>query len=90
MKLVAALAVLCVLTAQAPAPTTLPEIGRTRSKGFCTTVRAQDGRGVFAHFARTHYMGSSSPLPARGLGTTLGFLSANCPSGLGTTHTGTS
>jgi hypothetical protein len=32
-----------LLTAQAPAPapssTTLPEIGRTRAKGFCTTVR---------------------------------------------------
>ena len=36
----AALAASCALTAQAPAPTTLPEIGRTRSKGFCTTVRA--------------------------------------------------
>jgi hypothetical protein len=41
MKLVLAVAALCVLTAQAPAPgpTTLPEIGRTHSKGFCSTVR---------------------------------------------------
>jgi hypothetical protein len=31
--------VLSVLTAQAPAPTTLPEIGRTHSRGFCSTVR---------------------------------------------------
>ncbi len=32
---------MCVLTAQAPAPapTTLPEIGRTRARGLCTTVR---------------------------------------------------
>ena len=37
----AALAALSMLTAQAPAPspTSLPEIGRTRAKGFCTTVR---------------------------------------------------
>jgi hypothetical protein len=37
----AALAALSMLTAQAPAPssTALPEIGRTRAKGFCTTVR---------------------------------------------------
>ena len=37
----AAIAAACVLTAQAPAsvPTTLPEIGRTHSKGLCTTVR---------------------------------------------------
>jgi hypothetical protein len=38
-----ALAALLALTAQAPAPSTaptsLPEIGRTRAKGFCTTVR---------------------------------------------------
>jgi hypothetical protein len=35
------LGALCVLTAEAPAPapTTLPEIGRTHSKGFCSTVR---------------------------------------------------
>jgi hypothetical protein len=41
MKHLAALAALCVFTAQAPAPapTTLPEIGRTHSKGFCSTVR---------------------------------------------------
>jgi hypothetical protein len=41
MKLVAAFGALCILTAQAPAPgpTSLPEIGRTRAKGFCTTVR---------------------------------------------------
>ena len=37
----AALATLSMLTAQAPVPsqTSLPEIGRTRAKGFCTTVR---------------------------------------------------
>jgi hypothetical protein len=36
-----ALAVLCALplTAQTPAPSTLPEIGRVRAKGLCTTVR---------------------------------------------------
>jgi len=41
MKFAAALGALFVLTAQAPAPapTTLPEIGRTHSKGFCSTVR---------------------------------------------------
>ena len=39
MKLVVVVGALCVLTAQAPAPTTLPEIGRTHSKGFCSTVR---------------------------------------------------
>jgi hypothetical protein len=35
------LACALMLTAQTPAPssTTLPEIGRTRAKGFCTTVR---------------------------------------------------
>jgi hypothetical protein len=41
LKQIVAAGVLCVLTAQspAPAPTTLPEIGRTHSKGFCATVR---------------------------------------------------
>jgi hypothetical protein len=41
VRLGAALGALCVLTAQTPAPgpTTLPEIGRTHSKGFCSTVR---------------------------------------------------
>ncbi len=41
VKLGVALLTLCMLTAQAPAPgpTTLPEIGRTHSKGFCSTVR---------------------------------------------------
>lgn len=40
-KLAATLAALCVLTAQSPAPSpsALPEIGRTHSKGLCTTVR---------------------------------------------------
>lgn len=42
-RLIAALGALCVLTAQSPAPvpgpTTLPEIGRTRARGLCTTVR---------------------------------------------------
>lgn len=35
----AALAALSMLTAQAPAPSALPEIGHTRAKGFCTTLR---------------------------------------------------
>jgi hypothetical protein len=39
MRRFAAAAALCVLTAQSPAPSTLPEIGRTHSKGFCSTVR---------------------------------------------------
>jgi hypothetical protein len=41
VKFIAVLGVMCVLTAQAqaPAPTTLPEIGRTHSRGFCSTVR---------------------------------------------------
>jgi len=41
VKAFAALSALCVFTAQAPAPgpTTLPEIGRTHSRGFCSTVR---------------------------------------------------
>ena len=39
VQFAAVLGALCVLTAQAPVPTTLPEIGRTHSKGFCTTVR---------------------------------------------------
>ncbi len=40
-NLATTLAALCVLTAQSPAPspTALPEIGRTHSKGLCTTVR---------------------------------------------------
>ena len=40
-RFAAALGGLCVLTAQAPAPapTMLPEIGRTRARGLCTTVR---------------------------------------------------
>jgi hypothetical protein len=41
VRILAAGVAICVLTAQAPAPssTTFPEIGRTRAKGFCTTVR---------------------------------------------------
>jgi len=39
VKVVAVLGALCVLTAQSPAPTSLPEIGRTHSRGFCSTVR---------------------------------------------------
>jgi hypothetical protein len=39
VRIFAAAVALCVLSAQAPAPTQLPEIGRTRSRGFCSTVR---------------------------------------------------
>jgi hypothetical protein len=62
-KLVAALAALCVLTAQAPAPTqaptTLPEIGRTHSKGFCTTVRDNVAPSVLGLMKTDELIGAS-------------------------------
>jgi hypothetical protein len=39
VRIFAAAVALCVLSAQSPAPSTLPEIGRTHSRGLCTTVR---------------------------------------------------
>jgi hypothetical protein len=41
VRFIVSLAALCVFTAQtaAPVPATLPEIGRTHSRGFCSTVR---------------------------------------------------
>ena len=58
--------------------------------GACAVSTHSAASAAERRFACQHYIGSSSPLPARGLGTTLGFLSANWPSGFGTTHTGTS
>jgi hypothetical protein len=59
--LVAAFAALCVLTAQAPAPvpTTLPEIGRTHSKGFCTTVRDNVAPSVLGLMKTDELIGAS-------------------------------
>jgi hypothetical protein len=59
MKLVAALGALCVLTAQAPVPTTLPEIGRTHSRGFCTTVRANVAPAVLGLMKTDELIGAS-------------------------------
>jgi hypothetical protein len=59
MKLVAAFAVVCALTAQAPAPTTLPEIGRTHSKGFCTTVRDNVAPSVLGLMKTDELIGAS-------------------------------
>ena len=55
------LAALCVLTAQAPAPvaTTLPEIGRTHSKGFCTTVRDNVAPSVLGLMKTDELIGAS-------------------------------
>jgi hypothetical protein len=62
-RLVAALAALCVLTGQATAPmsapTTLPEIGRTHSKGFCTTVRDNVAPSVLGLMKTDELIGAS-------------------------------
>ncbi len=57
----AALAALCVLTAQSPvvAPTTLPEIGRTHAKGFCTTVRDNVAPSVLGLMKTDELIGAS-------------------------------
>jgi hypothetical protein len=61
VKFVAVLGVLCVLTAQAPspAPTTLPEIGRTRAKGFCTTLRDNVAPSVLGLMKTDELIGAS-------------------------------
>ena len=61
MKFGAVLAALCVLTAQAPAPapTTLPEIGRTHSKGFCATVRDNVAHSVLGLMKTDELIGAS-------------------------------
>jgi hypothetical protein len=57
----AALAALTVLTAQAPAPspTVLPEIGRTRAKGFCTTLRDNVAPSVLGLMKTDDLVGAS-------------------------------
>ncbi|MDQ6944136.1 MAG: hypothetical protein M3169_16685 [Candidatus Eremiobacteraeota bacterium] len=52
---------LCMLTAQAPAPgpTTLPEIGRTHSKGFCSTVRDNVAPSVLGLMKTDELIGAS-------------------------------
>jgi len=61
MRLVVAVGALCVLTAQAPAsaPTTLPEIGRTHSKGFCSTVRDNVAPSVLGLMKTDELIGAS-------------------------------
>lgn len=61
VKLVAVVGVLCVLTAQAPAPTptTLPEIGRTRSRGFCSTLRDNVAPSVLGLMKTDELIGAS-------------------------------
>jgi hypothetical protein len=60
-RVIAALGALCILTAQAPAPapTTLPEIGRTRAKGFCTTVRDNVAPSVLGLMKTDELIGAS-------------------------------
>jgi len=52
-----------VLTAQAPAPpaapTSLPEIGRTHAKGFCTTVRDNVAPSVLGLMKTDDLIGAS-------------------------------
>ena len=50
---------LCVLTAQSPVPTTLPEIGRTHSKGFCSTVRDNVAPSVLGLMKTDELIGAS-------------------------------
>jgi hypothetical protein len=61
MKFAAVLGVLCVLTAQspAPAPGTLPEIGRTHSRGFCSTVRDNVAPSVLGLMKTDELIGAS-------------------------------
>ncbi len=61
MKFIAVLGAVCVLTAQspAPAPTTLPEIGRTHSKGFCSTVRDNVAPSVLGLMKTDELIGAS-------------------------------
>jgi hypothetical protein len=60
-QILAALGALCVLSAQspAPAPTPLTEIGRTHSKGFCTTVRDSVAPSVLGLMKTDELVGAS-------------------------------
>jgi hypothetical protein len=61
VKIAAVLGALCVLTAQAPVPgpTTLPEIGRTHSKGFCSTLRDNVAPSVLGLMKTDELIGAS-------------------------------
>jgi hypothetical protein len=58
-RIAAALGALCVLSAQTPAPATLPEIGRTHSRGFCSTVRDNVAPSVLGLMKTDELIGAS-------------------------------